>query len=199
MNTRTLLSIVLALGAGIGLARAPWPSAAEAQAGLDRFATDMGGGLRAVQFETGALASQAAAAARNAGLPSGLTDKLGTWTGSAGAPWAAGLAGLAGLALALVAVRLVMARRRRRLARPTPRRRSGGRTQSARRLDRARALAARGRPAVEVARESALSRDAVDLLLKTAPRPDAISGTGRTFRQKAVSGLRPRVLAFGRK
>lgn len=63
-----------------------------------------------------------------------------------------------------------------------------------RRLTRARSLNKQGRLGIDVARETALSRDAVELLLHVN-RPDEFSGSGRSYRVQRRSSSRREVPA----
>ena len=63
-----------------------------------------------------------------------------------------------------------------------------------RRVNRARLLSQEGRLGIDVARETALSRDAVELLHHMT-RPDDLSGPGRSYRSRARRPVRQRVSA----
>lgn len=63
-----------------------------------------------------------------------------------------------------------------------------------RRVNRARSLSAEGRLGIDVARETALSRDAVELLHHMT-RPDELAGTGRSYRSRSRRPSRQRVPA----
>lgn len=192
MKIRNVASILAATGAGAALTRVPWPTAEQAAHGLARFAADAMRGVDALRFE-GALQIERGRAALDA---ASLTD-LGL---SSDAAWALGTGAAALLVFAITL--LVGWRRRRAAAAGTPITPRGARravadarrgsraamvgTDALVRLGQARLLAANGRLSADVARESALSRDAVELMLRTPPRPDAISGRGawggRSFR-----------------
>jgi len=63
-----------------------------------------------------------------------------------------------------------------------------------RRLTRARSLSRQGRLGIDVARETALSRDAVELLFHVH-RPDDFAGPGRSYRARARTPARDKVPA----
>ena len=172
MKGNTILAVVGTAAASFaGVAVATVTDPARLELALQRFGADAALGLRALEWEL---------ATRVAGLEMPQIDRLDV-----------GPAPLA-LAASLVALLFLLTRLRARrdddrgrlpaVRLPSLRRRQthGRRRPADRRVARARSLAEQGRPAVDVARETALSRDAVELLVRV--RPDAFSGAGRSFR-----------------
>ncbi len=183
MKLRPTLGFLAAGAAGVAATRVNWPSAARFHEAGRRFAADTVMGTHALRYEMAGWIEWLGHHAPDPLRSPHLTPRVEV------------LALGFGFALALACVGAVVdLRQRRRTAarqgsaqRPATAASAEGRTL---RLDRAAALVRGGRAALEVARETRLSRDAAELLVFLSRAPDAIAGTGMTFRP-AVQSPRP--------
>lgn len=166
MNIRTLSIALIAAGAAALAARFPDLDTGRAEAAVRTINAYGIEGLRALRWETARM------------------------VGSLPAPDArAAVLGLSALVVLALATILIAQRRR-----------AGKQSRGVhagimhRRLTRARSLNQQGRLGIDVARETALSRDAVELLLHVH-RPDEFSGSGRPYRVQRRPASRRKVPA----
>jgi hypothetical protein len=155
MNIRTVSIALIAAGAGVLASRIRLPDAERIEAALRTAHAHGTTGIAAARFEITALVAD---------LPP--VDIRAV---------AVGLSALVVLALT---VALLWQMRSRRTRRPPHA------EVMQRRVTRARSLSREGRLGIDVARETALSRDAVELLHHLG-RPDELSGAGRSYRGRA--------------
>lgn len=170
-SIQTASTALITAGITLLIARTPAPDTTRLEAAAGALAADAANGVRALAFEIGRLWAR-----------HGQTLEIQQGLGLAAA---IALAGLAGLGLAFW---------RRRNGAPAPRHRGHRRATPRphnRRVDQARSLATRGGLPVEVARQTTLSRDAVELLARIQP-PEGFSGRGRNFRRGGSGRLAAR-------
>ncbi len=165
MKIRTVSIALLAAGAGVLATRIRLPDAQRIEATLQAIHGYGATGIAAARFEVAALAAE---------LPP--VDVRAV---------ALGLSALVVLALTIALLWQLRGHARRRPPHADI---------MQRRVTRARSLSREGRLGIDVARETALSRDAVELLHHVA-RPDKRAGSGRSYRAGSRRPARAEVTA----